>query len=530
MLVAAMLLSCCRALRGGSGAIAMVARGRGGLLGGAAARGRPLASTLFAESEAGVSWGALGLYEDLVDAVERLDLEAPSEIQRIAIPSVLRRENLMYAAETGSGKTLAYLLPLFSQLKAEEFAARSAGGEAAMDKLRQARRPRALVLVPTRELATQVLSVAKDVAHVAKVSCRGVTGGSDGVGKQRAKLLNGAYDVLVATPGRFVKLWDLGDVHVSRVATVVVDEVDTMLSQGFGADLEKILKATSRIAKSRTKEDEPGKEPEPAQVVATTATLTRAVKRTLGPVGQRDAHWTFLPELRVVESSNLHKAVKTARLDTFDVTGKDKLAELSSLLAGGRDKTLVFCNTVASCRAVEHFLRERGGFGGTGKDDDDHDDHEANRLFCYHGDMNSLEREKSLRDFRAAADAEAKATLVCTDLAARGLDVPDVGHVVMFDFPRNPVDYLHRAGRTARAGSDGVVSALVGKPDRVLANAITRAIANGEPIAELSSDKKAYMPGGSHAPRARPESKKAAAARDLKRAARRPQKKRRRGS
>ena len=85
----------------------MVARGRGGLLGGAAARGRPLASTLFAESEAGVSWGALGLYEDLVDAVERLDLEAPSEIQRIAIPSVLRRENLMYAAETGSGKTLA---------------------------------------------------------------------------------------------------------------------------------------------------------------------------------------------------------------------------------------------------------------------------------------------------------------------------------------------------------------------------------------------------------------------------------------
>ena len=503
------MLACVRALRSVPGL-------RGGLASSLKASTRPAAPlrSLAASEIQREGWGALGLYEGLVDAVETLELTAPSEIQKLAIPRVLGREDVMFAAETGSGKTLAYLLPVLSRLKAEEFAALSAGD--GLGDLRQPRRPRAVVLVPTRELAAQVLQVAKSVAHVCKASCRGCFGGSDGVGKQRAKLGSAPYDVLVATPGRFVKLWELGDVHVSRVSTVVVDEVDTMLSQGFGADLEKILKATKRIAKSRAKAE--GGDATPAQLVATTATMTKAVNRALGPRGARAENWAFLPELGVVESSQLHRAVATARLDTVDVVGKDKLAALSTSLQGGKGAALVFCNTVGACRAVEHGLRERGGDGD---------------LFCYHGEMNSLEREASLADFRAAAAGGGAATLVCTDLAARGLDVPDVPRVVMFDFPRNSVDYIHRAGRTARAGSKGVVTALVAKPDRVLAAAISRAIANGEPLHELSSDKKAYQPGGSHAPKADPNSRRRKAAKDLDRAARHrgpPRKKKRRGS
>ena len=171
----------------------------------------------FAGSDAPApTWGALGLTADLVGACANLGLEAPSEIQRLTIPAVCAGEDLLFAAETGSGKTLAYLLPAVSKLKAEEFAA------ADVASLRPERRPRALVLVPTRELGAQVLAVAKDLAHAAKVGVRGATGGSDGVGAQR-KRLAGAYDVLVATPGRFLKLWELGAVHVTRVNVVVVD-------------------------------------------------------------------------------------------------------------------------------------------------------------------------------------------------------------------------------------------------------------------------------------------------------------------
>ncbi|KAH8051571.1 helicase [Aureococcus anophagefferens] len=130
-------------------------------------------------------WGALGLYEGLVDAVETLELTAPSEIQKLAIPRVLGREDVMFAAETGA-EDAAYLLPVLSRLKAEEFAALSAGD--GLGDLRQPRRPRAVVLVPTRELAAQVLQVAKSVARLLQGVVPGCFGGSDGVGKQRAKL------------------------------------------------------------------------------------------------------------------------------------------------------------------------------------------------------------------------------------------------------------------------------------------------------------------------------------------------------
>jgi superfamily II DNA/RNA helicase len=137
--------------------------------------------------------------------------------------------------------------------------------------------------------------------------------------------------------------------------------------------------------------------------------------------------------------------------------------------------TLVFCNTVASCRAVEYALNET----------------QANPL-SYHGDLNSKERSANLETFKAGGVQY----LVCTDIAARGLDIPDIGHVVMFDFPMNPVDYIHRAGRCGRAGRKGIVTALVTKRDKVLSDAIQGAIARGLPIDNLSSSKRDYQEKG----------------------------------
>jgi superfamily II DNA/RNA helicase len=422
-------------------------------------------------------WEKLGIGDKLVEAVDAMGLDAPTDAQRDAIPGVLNGEDLLFAAETGSGKTLAYLLPTIARLKAEEFAVDK------LDELRRPNRPRALVLVPTRELAAQVQSVAKELSHHAKLSVRGAFGGSDGVGKQRNTLKKGgAYDLLIATPGRFEKLWDLGDVHLSKCSVLVIDEVDTMLSQGFGAELEKVLRATTERENKAT-------------VVTTTATLTKAVRRAFGDRDSRDERWRFLPELRTVETRGLHKATDRCRLELVDVVGKDKLEELLVVLKRAPEKCLIFCNTVNSCRAAEHFLSERN----------------ACETFSYHGELNSREREASLQAFR-----EGDGALVCTDLAARGLDIPDVDHVVMFDFPRNPVDYLHRAGRTARAGKSGRVTALVAKADRVLASAIQRAVLNGEPVDALSADKKAYLKGGAlHVPS---KSAKGRARRDLSRA------------
>lgn len=422
-------------------------------------------------SFSGGGWGKLGLVPAVVDALEsELELSSPSEIQAKAIPAILAGEDIMFAAETGSGKTLGYLAPVFSMLKAEE----ELGGVDRVEK-----RPRALVLVPTRELGTQVLGVAKRLAKSeAKLTCRGIVGGSEGVGRQRRQLKSSSVDVVVASPGRFLKLWRDGDVYTSRVAHVVVDEADTMLSQGWGPDLRQILKATMLFREGRR-----------AQLVLTSATLTPAVREAFAgePRASRDEAarrdlWSFVPPVRIVRSDALHRAVRELRARSVSAVGKDKFRLLvEELQAHTRSrqakKTMVFCNTVASCRAAEYSVRE------------EFDD----QVRCYHGDMNSAEREASLAAFR---DSEGPAILVCTDLAARGLDLPEVDHVLNCDFPRNPIDFLHRAGRTARFGQRGMVTSLVTKHDKVLAAAIDRAIANDLPLDGLTGARKDYAPGG----------------------------------
>jgi superfamily II DNA/RNA helicase len=548
-----------------------------------------------------IEWSKLGLTLEisqfLVAPTDEGGLgfeQGPTPVQKMAIPAILSgaageiasnfsnektMQSIAFAAATGSGKTLAYLLPIVQALKAQELLLQSTtnrnlredeGQEektVSMSKTsRKPKRPRAIILAPTRELTVQIASVLKSLSHTIKLSTASIVGGED-LGKQR-KRLNKPIDILVSTPGRLVKLWDDGSVFLGDVKFIVIDEVDTMLEQGFQDDIGKIMhpllyKHKGPFNADKIDIDSMDILPGSPQVIMTSATMTNAVRRLLrdDTIASKKSYRKQIPshtgtqesgnmikillpkKMRVLTAPGLHRVVPRLRQVFIDVGNSDKLSLLTDLIAGSGgagsaltsvDKakraseglTLVFCNTVNSCRAVQHALTESG----------------IDSL-SYHGELNSIVRAKNLELFRQAgkmgdgdyvktqidewdefeyesddtddvSDTSIEAStgkkqipriMVCTDIAARGLDVPEVDHVVMFDFPLNPIDYLHRAGRTARGisrqGTSGIragsgrVSALVAKRDRVLAMAIESAVQRGEPLDELSSRKSDYLPG-----------------------------------
>lgn len=393
----------------------------------------------------------LDLGDEVLKAVEELGFEDPTEIQTLVIPKLIhdRNSDFAVASHTGSGKTLAYLLPILHALKEAE----------AVDGIPvKPRRPRAIVLGPTRELVEQIYSVAKSLTRIAK--CRSVvlTGGGE-MSTQKAALGRGV-DLLIATPGKVVQHSDRGNLFYGDVEVVVLDEADTMMDRGFGPEVEKILSAVQ-------------KKPQRARCILVSATMTKQVKHLVS---------SMFPKIRHVETSTLHKGVSGSRHTFLPAkAGVDKLDVTMQLLESDYAKkqhTIVFCNTLDSCRAVEHYLSEQGI-----------------PTVCYHGDVPVSERKIAIASFSSESSDHAPPILVATDLAARGLDIPGrVDHVVNFDFPLNPVDYLHRTGRTGRAGAKGKITSLVGKGDQTLAMRIEEALGKGLPLDSLSADKSVLPP------------------------------------
>eukprot|EP01041_Mallomonas_annulata_P001027 gene1027-2015_t len=426
----------------------------------------------------------LGLLPALVEAVSSQGFNVPTAVQNAVIPRLIGGENLVMAASTGSGKTLAYMLPAIQSLLVQEMNGYT----------RTTRRPRCLVLVPTRELARQVLTVVKSLSHFAKISSSAVLGGEE-YGLQK-KSLDRLVDIVVASPGRLMQHKEQGNVYLSQVTHVIIDEVDTMLTQGFGSDIRAILrgvlkKRSDNSTSTSTIEIEM-KEEKSVQLVMASATLTKAVRALLDDVGGFNVEYSdpnnktprkpnitdSRVHMSIVEVDGVHRSLPNVQHNVEETKGQDKISVLVDVLRRYEVKssrTLIFCNTVDSCRAVEYALNE-GDI----------------RCICYHGDLNSKEREANLQTFRNGTENY----LVCTDIAARGLDINEVSHVVMFDFPLNPVDYLHRAGRTGRAGKKGIVTALVTKRDKVLSDAIQGAVARGMPLDALSSSKRDYQDRG----------------------------------
>lgn len=342
-----------------------------------------------------------------------------TEIQRRALPAMLAGRSVVGVAETGSGKTLAYALPILHGLKSLEDAG---------DRIVDVARPRAVVIVPTRELGEQVSKVFKPFTHTTRLRVRTVLGGTDiDVAK---KNIAGAFEVLVATPGRLVKLLNRGLVRFDDVRVLVFDEADQMLDQGFLPDATHIIGAC----------------PPARQMALFSATVSPPVQSLMT---------RLFAGAEVIRSEGSHKVVATLKTINRDVVLGQRVPLLEKVLAetvvGG---TILFANTREQCDTLALELTKLG-----------------RRCVVYRGEMDKVERRANLKEFR---DGKVD-LLVSTDLASRGLDLEHVGRVINYHLPKEMENYIHRVGRTARAGRSGVVVNFVTERDRDLIALITRA-------------------------------------------------------
>jgi len=363
------------------------------------------------------SFSQLQLAPTLARAVADMGYENMTPIQAQAIPVVLTGKDVMGAAQTGTGKTAAFSLPLLQRLLKHENSSTS-----------PARHPvRALVLLPTRELADQVAQQIKQYAVHTNLRSAVVFGGMD-MKPQTIELKKGV-EVLVATPGRLLDHIEAKNVVLNQVEYVVLDEADRMLDIGFLPDLQRIL---SFLPKTRT-------------TLLFSATFSPEIKRLAG---------SYLQDPITIEVARPNETAATITQQFYSVGTDDKYNALRQLIkANGMKQAFVFCNSKLGCARLARSL-ERDGF----------------RTSALHGDKSQDERLKALEGFKQGEVD----LLVCTDVAARGLDIKDVPAVFNFDIPFNAEDYVHRIGRTGRAGALGHAISFVSGSDQRLVGDIEK--------------------------------------------------------
>ncbi len=383
------------------------------------------------------TFDSLGVHEPLAKVLADQGITAAFPIQALTIADALAGRDVCGKAKTGSGKTLAFGLPML-QRTAEALAA--AGGTASTAKAPgRPARPAALVLLPTRELAVQVHDVLAPLAKGVGLRIAAVYGGAD-IDRQMAKLRKGV-EVVIATPGRLIDLGDRGEVSVADVEILVLDEADRMADMGFMPQVEWVLRRLER----------------PHQTLLFSATLDGAVDRLV-------SRYLADPVLHEVASSTQTVAAMEHRF--LQVHQMDKV-RVAAAICRSRDKVLVFVRTKRGAdRLVEQLGKERI------------------RAAAIHGDLRQANRERALADFSSGK----LHVLVATDVAARGLHIDAVDVVVHYDPPEDHKAYLHRSGRTARAGSTGVVAMLVLWNQAVEAEVIQRRLGLRLPIVEIFSN------------------------------------------
>ncbi|WP_130906024.1 MULTISPECIES: DEAD/DEAH box helicase [unclassified Pseudomonas] len=366
-----------------------------------------------------MSFASLGLSEALVRAIEAAGYTEPTPVQQRAIPAVLQGRDLMVAAQTGTGKTGGFALPILERL--------FPNGHPDKSQRHGPRQPRVLVLTPTRELAAQVHESFKVYARDLKFVSACIFGGV-GMNPQVQAMSRGV-DVLVACPGRLLDLAGQGSVDLSHVEILVLDEADRMLDMGFVHDVKKVL---ARLPAKR-------------QNLLFSATFSKDITDLAGKL---------LHNPERIEVTPPNTTVERIEQRVFRLPASHKRSLLAHLItAGAWEQVLVFTRTKHGANRLAEYLDKHGL-----------------SAVAIHGNKSQNARTKALADFKAGTVR----ILVATDIAARGLDIDQLPHVVNFELPNVDEDYVHRIGRTGRAGRSGEAISLVAPDEEKLLKSIER--------------------------------------------------------
>ena len=393
-----------------------------------------------------MNFSQLGLADPQLHVCESLGYLNPTPIQIKSIPLILKGEDLIGCAETGTGKTAAFFLPIIQNLSTKTLPG-----------------IRVLVLAPTRELALQIQKNYGELNHLKANKSVLVMGGAN-IRTQIAELRR-KPTIVIATPGRLLDLKERGAIDLSTVEVLVLDEADRMLDMGFLPAIKRILAVL----------------PVKRQTLLFSATMSPTIESLAR---------TTMRQPKLVEVNQRGRAAQMVEQSAYSVSLENKTALLLDLLERENDKellakVLVFTRTRRGSERLSHILKARN--------------HKVNRI---HADRSQPQREAALREFR---EGYAR-VLVATDIAARGLDVDSVSHVINYDVPDVPEDYVHRVGRTGRAGKEGKAITIVTPVDELSMRAIERLI--GQPVkrivpegfgglqAAVSSTRKPIVPFG----------------------------------
>jgi ATP-dependent RNA helicase RhlE len=383
-----------------------------------------------------MSFADLGLKPELLRAVDEKGYSAPTPIQAQAIPAVLAGGDLLAGAQTGTGKTAAFVLPLLQKLG-------SPGGRA----------PRVLVLTPTRELAAQVAESARTYGKYVGLRTVVVFGGVS-INPQIDALYRGC-DLLVATPGRLLDLAQQGELDLSSVQCFVLDEADRMLDMGFIRDIRRVVKML----------------PAQRQNLMFSATYSDDIRELAGRILRNPVN---------IEVSPRNATADKVEQQVYRVSKDHKRHLLAHLINdGGWHQVLVFTRTKHGANRLAQQL-ESAGIASS----------------AIHGNKSQGARVRALADFKASKIV----ALVATEVAARGLDIKELPHVVNYELPNVPEDYVHRIGRTARAGESGHAVSLVSPDEGPLLKDIERMLKRALPVTGLPQFEIVASPAGSVAP------------------------------
>ena len=375
------------------------------------------------------SFADFGVTDPIVDALEDKGITHPFPIQALTLGPALDRHDIIGQAKTGTGKTLGFGIPVLEDVIAPD--------EEGYEDLLNPNQPQALIILPTRELTKQVAQDLRDAAKYLSTRIVEIYGGV--AFEPQIEALTRGADIVVGTPGRLIDLLRKGHLHLSGVETVVLDEADEMLDLGFLPDVETLL---ARV-------------PENRHTMLFSATMP-------GPVIALARRFMVQPtHIRAQDPDDQNQTVNTVKQVIYRVHAMNKVEVISRILqAEGRGRTVIFCRTKRTAARLGEDLTARGFAVG-----------------ALHGDLGQGAREQALRAFRnGKVDV-----LVATDVAARGIDVDDVTHVINYQCPEDEKIYIHRVGRTGRAGHSGTAVTFVDWDDTPRWSLISKALGLGVP-------------------------------------------------